>query len=223
MGDYRLLRSQRNIAFNILARAGLDPCAFIWSDERREGSLFHIDGIVSVLTHEATGHFFEFDTRSSLSFLTFSPGRDAPEEGVTFKSWPLLWGVVEDWIGFLKREIEAPDLWAAALEASELADASMAEDKPFTDEEREEARRGIETVRKKLLERGDLQEHTAAINERLDRLEDAIAHSSRWAWFHTAIGVIFTIATACSLSPAVARELFQHLNAVFQGTLRLAK
>ena len=218
--DLQLLRTQQNAVFDALARAGLDPREFEWSrdlvvDDWGKGDY------ISVLTHTPTGHYFVFETRGDFH-AEFSPGRTGVIDHVGhIRSWDHMLNCVEGWAERLHEEVGAPDLWAAAVGASPLG-APMDEDpdRPFTKEEQAEAHHLVSAARKHLLGEDEFRKFADEINARFDRLEAAITRSSRWTWFHTAIGVTVSIGTWLH-SPDVVRDLFRLFHGGFRKLFRL--
>jgi flavin-dependent dehydrogenase len=105
--DVRLLKSHRNVIFGLVRDSGLDPTAFDWGEEEvfdDEDDTFS----VSVLKHAPTGFYFRFGLR----WDKYSPGFGSPTDSrIVTRDWDDRFRLVHEWLSYVKREYEAPDLW----------------------------------------------------------------------------------------------------------------
>ena len=216
MHKYVLMRSRRNQALEEIKRHDLDPSDFEWTEVEEEPiPMVAGEGVVSVLVHRPSGYSFRFDLRNQRYSATFSPGRDAPTRHEICRNLAHLMALfVTEWLPSLKRETEAPDLWAELTRRTGLTEAVRTTDAaPFTPEEREQLTQGLAEIKVWLLKQADVQQqHADLVTDRLGYLEAGIDRLPRNDWIHTAIGVLFTLAVGVGLGPDQARDLFRVAN-----------
>jgi len=209
-----------------IEKRSLDASQFVWEDRE---STRRQDRVVSALVHRPTGYYFLFDFIDQEHWAERSPGSDSPLD----TKYPKVWGnqrvYVYEWLGYLKREIEAPDLWAEISQETELAEAVVSTEignTPFTEGEQQLIAERLEEIGKFLATTQTLSDEQAQfVKKRLNYLADAASRLGRQDWLHTTIGVLFTIITGVALAPNQARELFRFatemLRQVFGGFLPL--
>ncbi len=207
-----LMRSQRNDVLKAVEQHGLIPSDFRWG-ELKEGRVPMVadPAYISAIVHLPTQYRFVFDMRSDPYWATFTPGRESPEQHEGCKSWGTMLGLVNEWASNLKREVDAPDLWANLVQETGLAEAAAAqtEESSFAPEQHEQIRRGLGEIRRFLIEGRNLsREQDELVTQRLDYLGSCVERMSRRDWMHTAIGVLFTIAVGLGLAGNEARDLF---------------
>lgn len=120
MLDHFLLTSQRNEVFIAIQEAGLDPAAFKWDVV---ASIFTENRPLPVqdLIHIPSDGHFSFDKRTNGErWSRYSPGMDTPFEKCRSETWYDQLLVIKRWLGYLKRETEAPDLWASIVGESAM-------------------------------------------------------------------------------------------------------
>lgn len=115
---HTLLKSQKNQVFKILQEAGLEPANFSWVETT---SVWGSDILISRLNYRGGHFYFKFDFSFSrwvdgfipkTHHCEFSPGDGLPISDEYPDNRQLQKGYVHKWADYLKREIEAPDLWA---------------------------------------------------------------------------------------------------------------
>ena len=116
--DARLLKTIRNVVLVWVKRANLNPVEFEWKkvkarDRTRTG--YSNDFLMSILTHKPTKFYYRFGP-----FIDkYSPGSETQTDSRDHSgSWDHRFSLIEDWLRFLKKEYEAPDLWQMLLEES---------------------------------------------------------------------------------------------------------
>ena len=115
--DVTLLKTQKNDVFGTLSLAGLRPGEFDWCTKMvTRYDCGQTNYTISVLTHVVTGYFCEFWPSGGLNY---SPGE---ERAVDFRQvvggWYEIRNSLDTWVQCLKRELRAPDPWAALREDS---------------------------------------------------------------------------------------------------------
>lgn len=136
MNGQSLLRSQEAEVFQIVEATGFDPREFEWTYMARGGG----PGAAPTLQH-LSGGYFQFHHDGDRHYGHCSPGLETHEQDYysRFGSWEELREGVYNWLGWLKRELSAPDFWAQLeVERELVASPPDATNTAFTDEERAE-------------------------------------------------------------------------------------
>jgi hypothetical protein len=207
-----LLTSQKDAIFTALRREGLDlnQFDFGWVQTSFDFSSNEVRRIL----HKPSGHHFTFDRAPYESrdvwVARFSPGehqRDDVRQGAVRDLAQL---AAKDWPRFLKRELDAPDFWAQlASNPLVLAQASIGDNRPFEDAEREELLPRLQSIEMKLKElHGDTPTRLAEIERRMEEIRDASNRVGRKDWGMLMIGQLFTLATTLGLDGEKARAVF---------------
>jgi hypothetical protein len=159
----------------------------------------------------------------------YSPGEHTFEEREFSLTWESQLEHVKNWATYLKREIDAPDLWGQILNEKGLAEAALSaedSDAAFTAKEQQYISSSLREIKDYLVSKHHLHDEQARfVEERLDILEKESKRQGRQAWLHTTIGVLFTIIIGISLAPDAARDLFkfatQALSKILHGSYLL--
>jgi hypothetical protein len=191
--DYRLLKTQKNEILNIIMDYGLDPIEFEWEElERSQGypigeETFHR------LIHKPSGYSALFGQ----NFLSYSPGPESPTETEHRLDWGGKRSAVYRWLTYLKREVEAPDLWASLSQEQALLSLEPAEatNTSFTPDEQRQVKQAIEEIRIYITTTYTLEsEPLARINRKLDYLIDASTRLGRIDWKNLFVGALISLA-----------------------------
>ncbi len=130
MDKYTLTKTQRNEVLKAIERAGLAPDSFVW---RETGSPIYYGGgdapLVSQLTHLPTRAEFTFDYGGEAEawWAVFSPAEGRPYESTDVGAWGGQLAALSQWLTVVRREAEAPDLWAAFAGAPSLVPFPLVE------------------------------------------------------------------------------------------------
>jgi hypothetical protein len=204
-----LLRTQRDEVFLAVQKRGFNPSDFVWQERESAWQQFLR---INVLSHHPTGHSFGFDFYEGQHIAAMSPGSNSWEENVVPvpRDWPGQLKLVHQWLILLRKEVEAPDLWASISQEKmlvQLASNREADQTPFSESERKQIIVGLTEIKTYLLTAEKFNEEQAEfVRRRFDYLEGALQRLDRQAWLHTAIGVLFTITVGVGMAPDVARE-----------------
>jgi hypothetical protein len=208
---YPLLKSQRNEAFGWVVRSGFDPGAFevgdaTWGDDLVKCTRF---------AYRDSPYFFDISTVRGAFSARHSPGAS---EILTYQmSLGRDFASVERpflaWLAYLRREVEAVDLWDLYLQGPGLffAGASVDSNEPISEAEVAQITVGVERVRVYLVEQGVEGQVLADANAKLDYLVEASHRSGRFDWANIAFSTLFNIALAAAFDPERARVLFEIL------------
>lgn len=202
------MRTQLNEALAWVEQSGFDPRAFgvgpaEWnktpctrfayrnspffldvSTARRTYSVRHSPGASELLTTLAT---------------SYAPDFQSVER--PFKAW----------LSYMRREVEAPDLWALAHDGPSLFSAGgvIANNEPFAAPELAQIAEAVGHARAYLVAAGVTGDLLRESNAKLDYLVAASRRSGRFDWFNIAFSTIWGIALAAAFNPAQARALFE--------------
>ena len=222
-----LLRSQRNDVLQMIRESGLDPFNFEWFKVRSSRSIDRLGNgdVISKLKYSGSDYYFLFDFANDLHYCEFSPGEQTLVQREFPGSWSAQKASLSRWLAYLEREVREPDLWDH-LAAYNIAESDRLSpsvlNAPFSLRELEQIIAAIDQVRSYLASEFTLApEQTAGLNEKLDYLVDAAKRQGRRDWFHTAIGVILTLAVSLALSPDQARKVWGILRTGLSGVLQL--
>src|SRR6266849_3312276 len=135
--DVTLRMTEKNEVLPLINDLGFDPADFEWSEieqtetRRRSANRFR----VSVLTHSRSGYSGVFGG----IYLRISPGPNQKVEAHEHMgAWPFKLSYCRFWLQELRKEVDAPDLWASVREERAFSDAasSTSANNPFTPSER---------------------------------------------------------------------------------------
>jgi hypothetical protein len=214
-----LLRTQQNSAFRWVQESGFDPGAF----EVAPGLWGKTPCTRFALTNSP--YFFDVSTARFNYSVRHSPG--GSELLTTLSSFSTEFEAVERpfkaWLSYLRREVEAPDLWALVRDGASMfapVGAATSND-PFTLTEIRQIELAIEVGRSYLTEAGVAGTALAQANLKLDYLVESARRSGRMDWYNIAFSVLFGIAIAVLFDPKRAQELIEVVfRAVGQMQLR---
>jgi hypothetical protein len=144
-------------------------------------------------------------------FSSCSPGIERSEEDLVVSGWTEQLQQCADWLSRLKEELETPDLWGLAGQATQLVEATVENsinNTPFTPKEQHYIAQQLQNIQLYLLETQQINEEQATfIKKRLQYLEDSSKRSSRVDWLNQMLGVVFSIIISAAFAPEQAREI----------------
>src|SRR5574341_518982 len=205
------LKTQRNKIFEAIREVGMNPSEFEWAEA---GSVFVPNRKVPMLRHTSAQFHCVLATQDCEYFmLTYSPGATQKMQSDAVNSFEAMIVTLSRWASNLKREIEAPDLWAAAYEESkftEAASATEASNEAFSVEEQKYISAQLYELEEYIRKTHNLtDEQLEFVKRRISYLEEDRKRQGRQDWIHTTIGVLFTIAFSLGLPGEAVRELFR--------------
>jgi len=202
----------------MIEQRGLDPAEFNWQEQ---SSVKQSAVRVHMLTHSPTGYYFIFEPFTTGTFYgEFSPGpsRWQGNTGDASVEWDHLCKVfVHKWLGSLKQELTAPNLWEGISEqrkVAEVASSPQTGDTPFTREEQEYIAGRIGEIKQYLSENlppGQIQ----AIGAHLDELVDASRNMGRREWMIWTVGTIVNTVIQYGIQSNVANQLLRLVYSFF--------
>jgi hypothetical protein len=225
MPQCTLLKYQKNEVFELIKESSLDPFNFFWNKtaSSRSGDTLSSD-IISKLEYKGSDFYFLFDFLRKAHYAEYSPGNDKLVDEYYPGAWKNQQYYVQQWLSFLKREIDQPDLWAQLSEYQFPREDQLSRDmgnEPFTAFQVDQIVRGIDLIKTYLIAEIKIDsDQKKETNERLDYLIEAAKRQGRKDWIHTAIGVIFTLAVSLSLSPEQAKSIWGLLKSTMSGIIK---
>lgn len=223
-----LYRTERNDIFEIVRRIGGDPllirvrCHRVAEKELR----LKVDG-------EPTFYFFmaahsTVDGRSPEGFWRISGvPQYTPSPTTDWIKWSVLYTHLEKWVSRVKKELDAPDLWAAfvldqrttAFAGARPSDESF---RPFTADEKVVIRRALSATEQKIDETfHPSRDEMAYVRERLDYIADRLDHLNRFDWKGVFLESIMSVGVGLALDAVGVRTLFEVVKQTFGQILRL--
>lgn len=207
----KLLKSQANAVLNAVQSVGFAPSAFEWT--QRSSSVRSSLENMSCLVHRPSGFYFLFDiTARDTHYCSFSPGLDREFEERHPGDWDGQLQCVSDWLRYVKREVEAPDLWSVLGQQADamLGDlpAALDSNEQFSPDEVGRIAEALREVKSYMAATYELtSDQTVDLSDRLDYLESAASRLGRKDWINLAFGVLTNLAIAAAFNPDAARGL----------------
>jgi hypothetical protein len=192
----------------------MNPAEF----ERANISSPRANGFVPVLRHLPSEASFTFDFEDNQHWANYTPGYDRPLDERAAGNWDGQLNYVKQWLGYLKREWLAPNLWAE-LQAQRDLVAGLAEhadgNTPFTNEEQAEIARKLGEVKTYVRQTRDLTgAQYEAIETKLDYLAGAAGRLGRFDWRNTFVGAFVGAVIQSELPPEPVQDI---LNLALRG------
>lgn len=212
-----LLKSQANQLIEELRRAGWNPSEFRWEDT---ASINFTDQPISQLTHSQSGYYFAFDNIHGGFFSKWSPANEKQNEMSGAESWNDQLSEFKKWLGYLRREVESPDLWSAISQESEIAEAASSDESntPFSTEEKAYILSGINEIKQYLLTAHKVDPEL--VEARLNYLAEASNRVGRKDWINLLLSVLVGIVIQAAMPPESIRELFRFVGTVLSQILK---
>ncbi|MCE5280366.1 MAG: hypothetical protein ABFD92_07990 [Planctomycetaceae bacterium] len=220
MTDYTLTRTQKNQVFTMMQALQLEPAEFRWdiwteSDEKH-----------SKLAHISEDHYFKFGQQSSDLDAIWCECRPGAQTSVEYAyiSVPSIMSTVNTWLGGVKRELSAPDLWGQ-LEAFSLTiplDTQLALNAvPLLERDKERIRAALDESRDRAKTAHLSQPQLQVVYERLDYLVDSANRLTRKDWVMLALGVLATMALQAGIDIPSYKKIVEPIWQLIVSGLRL--
>lgn len=206
-----LLRSQRNLFFEMLQEAGINP---INATEEQSENYYRVD----VMVDDVECVFYVSLSRTDSFEVSTNPGYSYGRDDFVVEKWEEVVECFASWADRVHNELNAPDLWAEATKNAQLfAGTTEAPDNKFTRAELAEVQGQLrqlqqsfaasplpEAARQKLIE---LTQTAAVKAEGLTKKD----------WQNWIIGGFISSITALALNPTQAQEVLKLVKAAFGG------
>jgi hypothetical protein len=208
-----LLKSQANDIFAELTSNGWNPADFEWKDERSRRSSTN-RALISKLVHKPSGFWFTFDNANSAFYVQFSPAAQTLQGTSNASSWDGQLSTFHAWLGYLKRETEAPDLWNAISQEPNLINSATSDtdNALFSAEEKHYILSGLNEIKQYLLTAHRLDPEL--VEGRINYLIESSERLGRKDWKNLLLATLVSIIINAALPSDTVREIF-----VFVGTV----
>ncbi len=222
ISDRDLMKHQRNAVFEAIRESGFSPSEFQWQTINSQ-----LGGAVQVpqIVHMPTQSYFDFDNGGANNFLTTcAPGENTPKAtaGGTV-NWPAPLNHFKNWLSYVKRDIETPDLWAMSGGETELIDAvsdSSEDNSRYSTTELSQISTAINEIKEFIVNTHQLSgERLNFIELRFAYLIEASERVGRKDWKNLLLSVLFSIVISLSLPQEASGELFRFTSAVLHNII----
>jgi len=207
----KLLQTQKNQVYEVIEHVGLSPSMFVFDNPSEPNG-------ITYLRFKNSDYRFDFATsREGGHFARYLPGYDTPYEDQSAESWASQIANVRRWLGYLIRELEAPDKWKLLEE--ELRNFNFEDikytDAKFTHQEYKLLEKRIEEFKNKISKMDLLEEQVEKINHKLDHLLKLAENMNKIDWKELFIGSIMSLFIQLSIPPNAGQTIFGHLKTLF--------
>lgn len=217
MDKKTLLPSQRNEVFRLILDNEFDPSDFAWDEI--EGR--YRTEMVSRIIHKRSSYYYIFDVGKGKNRVSeCSPGEETRIEIADASSWAVQADHFNNWLGDVKRELEAPDLWASISGEAKIIEAASELETGnafFTEAEKRVVLSGLTEIKQYLLTAHKLD--SELIEPRLNYLIEASDRVGKKDWINILISTLVGIVITAALPPEVTRELFRFAGTVLRQIL----
>ena len=226
MHDVRLKRIQKNEVLTLVQHVGLNPVEFDWLEE---DSTEYMDGEpfgfrISRLEHRPTQYYCRFGGLR----VEISPG---PDDMVEYQEHRNDWVVKRDsahlWLEELRKEVDAPDLWATIGQEKALSTAASSaslDNRPFTAAEQNLIATKLNEIKASVLEGQQFDKEQAETIEReFAYLKQSSGRLGRKDWLNVLYGGLITVIVGVALAPDAARSLLRLAATAFQSLWGMAQ
>ena len=193
MGDYRLARTQQNEVHQLAVALGLDTAAFEWLEQvNRSGDPIHR------IDHRPTGAYLEIDHVTGYNYsgyiFRFWPNT-LPDVSNAY-DWPDIKQTISDWLDAVKRESDAPDLWAeSAKERQIAAAAASAGNELFNPDERRLLAESLNEIEAYVVATYDVaEEQRDFVKGQFDYLRGAVDRLGKRDWLNVLRSTLISLA-----------------------------
>jgi hypothetical protein len=225
--DATLTKTQKNRILEFVVKYGPPPSDFQWTEKEQEESLSYSTSKrpyrVSILTHRPTNYYCIFGAHS----IKISPGHSAKVESFSHEDrWEKKESTCGKWLIVVKKEVEAPDLWAAIAQERILPTAASAavDNRHFTPEERSLIHAKLDGIKAYLLDGQDFTTEQAETVEReFAYLRESSKRLGRKDWLNNLLGGVVGLAIALALDPQKAKGLLGLAGSAFQSLWDVAQ
>ncbi|UCG59703.1 MAG: hypothetical protein JSU70_09330 [Phycisphaerales bacterium] len=205
---YTLLRSQKNRVFEILREEGLEPADFKWVKVNSGGTI-----IVSKLDYRDGTYYFQFSWYELNSWCVAAPGKYRAMEYEHPRNWSEHEVCFRNWTRYLKREINAPDLWTDIEKYRLLFSSTLSQqlvNEPISACEADKIREVLSSLAEKIEAKFELSyEQREFVRDKLDYLAEAARRQRCTDWTYSVLGVAVTIVTVLNLEQYHAETLWR--------------
>lgn len=210
-----LLKSQSNKIYLTLVEAGWDVSTFEWSGIKSPNFAPRLSAI---LKHKTSKYYFIFDNHGEFH-CQFSPDVEKLKYNGKVGNWSGQVQRFKDWLGFLSREVNTPDLWSELPNDSKLIGSTLddSDNSKFTAREKKLVLKGLEEIKQYLLDAHKLDPEL--VEGQLKYLIDSANRLGRKDWKNILISTIFSIIIQGGIAGHSAQEIFHFVWTVLSSVL----
>lgn len=217
-----LSRVQQNEIFAIAQRHGLDAVDFDLRITRRSTR-----GDVEGFAHRPTGSRFDVSLSDADYWVEWWPKFYDGKTHTFAKTWSAVLQLADAWAKEVKKNHDAPSLWAEAHKARRLAGSAESTDEsnntPFTKEEIKELGPKLDEVEAFIEARQPLSnEQKAIVQSRFKYLLGAAKRGlGRVDWLNVFVGQVVSLFTEGVLASSLFKQVMDHASTVLTEVLKL--
>ncbi|MHB8335899.1 MAG: hypothetical protein ACYDEE_00580 [Ignavibacteriaceae bacterium] len=215
-----ILKSYVNEVLLYIKSNGLDATEFSWEETYSTQS--H-PLLVSKLVHKHTAYYFIFDFLKDAHFCEYSPGKEKLVDKNYPGDWTNQFSYFKYWISYLKREIEAPDLWGALQNERSFINASADTEtnELFKEDEKAKIKSSLNKIKEFIYAAHILQlKDREFVEGRFQYLIDSSERLGKKDWINITLGVLINVILFLSLPSESAGELFRFVSVSLQWLLK---
>jgi hypothetical protein len=215
---FKLLTSQKNQIFELVQLRGFQPSEFQWQDFSLPA------GTVPRLLHLPSGFWISFEWFELKGFYaTYSPAEEIYQMERNPGNWGGVVSLTSEWLLYLKRETEVPDLWdnlPSEMQLIQEADQQPSDNLPFTQAELPQVRDALEEIKSYVLKTHALsEEQKGIVDARFDYMEETATRLGRKDWTNIVVSNLLSIVITLSLSGDSTKDLFRFAGQVVKRLL----
>lgn len=224
-----LLPSQRREIFEAIRESDFDPRQFELSDDGRQDTM----GKLAEIVHTPSHYWFRIRERGGMYEdsgwqVEISPATETHTGATNIGPWDeVVVPVLRHWLELLGRELDAgEDPWEQIKRQREIvaAEPGGVENTPFSETERAQISTQLREIKEYLRSAQSLGEaQMAAIDSRLEYLEEAAGRMGRVDWRNAFVGVMLGLVVEAVAPPEAVREVLslalRGLSHLFGGAL----
>lgn len=216
-----LSRVQQNAVHEAAVQAGLDPLDFDWTSEQRS-----YVGLVETVWHRPTQSHFSFMGSLPKVQINWWPNFRDGDAHTFANSWDNALGIyVRPWMKEVKRNHDAPDLWAETAKARRLTDAAGdvgADNTPFDLAEIELLKPTLQEVEAYIQSRQPLDDgQKRVLHGRFQYLLSAAKRGiGRIDWLNIFVSQIMQLFTDGVVRSSLYGDVMRHASTAIGGAIK---
>lgn len=225
MQENELLRSQKNSLFQAIQTREMDPADFVWKQDKEifpgkpTITICHRFSEFYFVIDEGEydgGGFTNFDYVNSYHY-EYAPGNASLTSSGQDLSWDGVVSSFGGWLGYLKREIDSPDLWETITQERKLEESVASDDDNsfFSSDEQKQISERVLEIEQFLLKTHNLnEEHQKFVRDRMEYLIESSERLGKKDWKSLAFGVLLSTAMGIGLNGVEIGEVMRFVGGV---------
>lgn len=216
MSQKTLKQSQKNEIFQAITDYKLSPFNFSLVENET------LRGAITKIAYKNSNFYYKITLPEIGGFYTeYSPGNDYSTEKFSSGDWNSLYVNFREWLGFMTREINEPDLWEKVNKFQLPEDIKLTADQNnsrFNYSEMMQIKAGLGNLKEYfqtqlLLEKDQIE----YISKNIDYLVESSKNQGRQTFYYLLIGNLVTIITALSIGPTHGKAIWGIVRSMFLG------